>query len=165
MTIFSPRYFSISFSASLNDGEGGQAQEIHLQQAELFEAHHVVLRHNFLLVGDVERHQLAQRHRRNDHTGRMHAGIAADAFQLHADIEHFFDARLFRGDRPSVRGSSMALLKLDVQLPRNQLGDAVDLRKAHVEHAAHIFDGGFRGERAEGDDLRYLLAAVFSVTY
>ena len=43
----------------------------------------------------------------------------------------------------------------------DQLGDAVDVGEAHVEHAAHVFDGGARAQRAEGDDLRHLLAAVF----
>ena len=33
--------------------------------------------------------------------------------------------------------------------------------KLHFEHAAHVFDGGARAQRVEGDDLRHLLAAVF----
>ena len=43
----------------------------------------------------------------------------------------------------------------------DQLGDAFDVGEAHVEHAAHVLDGGARAQRAEGDDLRDLLAAVF----
>ncbi len=43
----------------------------------------------------------------------------------------------------------------------DQLGDAVDVGEAHVEHAADVLDGGARAQRAEGDDLGDLFAPVF----
>ena len=52
------------------------------------------------------------------------------------------------------------VLQLDVQDVRHQLGDAVHVREGHVEHAADVLDRRARAQRAEGDDLRHLLAAV-----
>ena len=55
----------------------------------------------------------------------------------------------------------MRLLQLDVELGGNQLGDAVHVREADIQHAADVLDRGARAQRAEGDDLRHLLAPVF----
>ena len=43
----------------------------------------------------------------------------------------------------------------------DQLGDAVHVGEADVQHAADVLDRGARAQRAEGDDLRHLLAPVF----
>ena len=46
------------------------------------------------------------------------------------------------------------------RLVRDQLADAVAERVAHVQHAAHVADGGARGHGAEGGDLAHRVAAV-----
>jgi hypothetical protein len=43
----------------------------------------------------------------------------------------------------------------------DHLGDAVDVGVGNVHGAADIFDRGLGRHGAEGDDLRYVLAAVF----
>ena len=78
-----------------------------------------------------------------------------------ATFEHFVDARillrslveagLLLESRPS------SVMFSDV---RDQLGDAVDVGERHVQHAADVLDRRARAQRAEGDDLRDLLAAV-----
>ena len=44
---------------------------------------------------------------------------------------------------------------------RDQLGNAVDLRIGHFQHAADITKRGARLKRSEGDDLRHPVEAVF----
>ena len=56
-TIRTPCRFSISFSGVVDQREGGQPEEVHLEQAELLETAHVVLGDDFLPVRAVERHQ------------------------------------------------------------------------------------------------------------
>ena len=61
--VFEDDFFAAIFFDELqrlfDDGQRGEAEEVHLQQSELFEAEHVVLRHDFLFVRDVERNQFA----------------------------------------------------------------------------------------------------------
>ena len=45
----------------LDDRERRQPEEVHLEQAELLEAAHVVLRHDFVFVRLVERDEFLQR--------------------------------------------------------------------------------------------------------
>ena len=61
----------------------------------------------------------------------------------------------------SCGGIFDGLLQRDVQLGRDHLGDAVDVGVRNVHGAANVFDRGFRGHGAEGDDLRDVVAAVF----
>ena len=75
--IFTPRCFSISFDGVLDDGQRGQAQEIHLEKRQLLQAVHVVLRDNFVFVGVVERNQFPQRHRRNHHARGVQPALRA----------------------------------------------------------------------------------------
>ena len=145
-----------------DDGERGQAQEIHLEERQFLQAVHVVLRDNFVFVGLVERDDLAQRQRRNHHARRVDAGVARHALQALGHFENFFDFGIGAGQRIELRLHLARLLQLDVERHGgDQLGDAVDFAEAHVEHAAHVFDGGARAHGAEGDDLGHLLAPVF----
>ena len=57
----------------LDDGERGQAEEVHLEKAELLEAAHVVLGDDFVFVRLVKRDEFFQRRRRDDDTGRVDA--------------------------------------------------------------------------------------------
>jgi hypothetical protein len=50
--------------------------------------------------------------------------------------------------------------KPNVEHVGHELGNAIDVGKAHVEHPADIFNRGARAQRVEGDDLRHLPAAV-----
>src|ERR1022692_1752406 len=49
---------------------------------------------------------------------------------------------------------------LDVQDVGHQLGYLVHVGVRHVHHAAHVFDGSFRGKRTERNDLGDVLASV-----
>ena len=49
----------------------------------------------------------------------------------------------------------------DAEAAGDELGDLVDLRVGHPQRAADVAHGGAAGERAEGDDLRDVVGAVF----
>ena len=53
------------------------------------------------------------------------------------------------------------VFKLDIQRGRNHLRELVHFAIRHIQRAAHIFQRGLRGHRAERDDLRDALLAVF----
>ena len=58
--------------------------------------------------------------------------------------------------------SSSAFVERHVERRRNRLGDAVDVGVRHVHDAADVADDGRGLHRAEGDDLRDVLAAVLA---
>ena len=125
----------------LDDGQGGQPQEIHLEQAELLQAHHVVLGDDFVFVGLVERNQFPQRQRRDHHAGRVDAGIARHALQALRDVQDFLDAGLLAGQLVDLRLHLARLGELDVQRHgRDQLGDPVHVGIADVQDAADVLD-------------------------
>jgi hypothetical protein len=84
-----------AFAAGLRDqlqrvvenGERGQAQEVHLQQAQLLDRHHVESGDDFVVLGLVQRHQFVERPRRDDYTGRVNPGVAHHAFQFLRSVE------------------------------------------------------------------------------
>ena len=53
------------------------------------------------------------------------------------------------------------LFERHLQIERNHLGQPVAFAVAQTHHAAHVAHNGFRAHRAEGDDLRDGIAAVF----
>ena len=102
-----------------------------------------------------------QRLRRDHDAGGVHRAVARQAFEAQRDVEHFLDARVLLAQPPSKPGSC-SIASFSVML--RTLGTSLVMRstsaKRHVEHAADVFDRGARAQRAEGDDLRDLLAAV-----
>ena len=60
----------------------------------------------------------------------------------------------------SSRLSLERSLERDVHHRRHQLGQPVDIRQGHVEHAPHVADRGSRRHGPEGDDLRHPVAPV-----
>ena len=72
---------SISFTAS-STCQRRQPEEVHLQQAELFERLHVVRGYDFLVLGEMHRHQVRERLRTKSPRRRHDAGVAHQAFQF-----------------------------------------------------------------------------------
>ena len=56
----------------VDEREGGEPEEIHLEKRQLVKTVHVVLGDDFLVVGAVERNDVAQRFGRDHHARRMH---------------------------------------------------------------------------------------------
>ncbi len=92
----------------------------------------------------------------------MGGGVPGQAFKSLRDVEGAADQRVGIARRLQPR------LVVDRALERNriehvlrhQLAQAVDLPVRHLQHAADIAQHAARLQRAEGDDLCHLLAAV-----
>ncbi len=71
-----------------DDVEVLQAEEVDLQQADVADGFHVVLRHHRLSSRAVlERREVHQRLRRDDHAGSVSAHVARDAFESPGDVD------------------------------------------------------------------------------
>ena len=112
----------------VDDGQRGQAEEVHLQQADLLDGRHVVLRDDFVVVGPCTagrgRSAAAARSRRR----RRAPSVARQAFETLRDI-HQLPRRADPLRRP--RRSSAILLdapfERDVERGRDHLGDPLDV--------------------------------------
>ena len=145
---------------SIDDGERGEPEEVHLQQAQLLHRLHVVGGNDFVVLGAMQRNQLGQRLRRNHHAGGMHTGVAHQAFQLLGGVDQLFGLRLGFVGRSQRRRILQRLAERDVQRRRNHLADALNFGVRNVHRAAGILDRGLGCHGAEGNDLRHLVAAV-----
>ena len=145
----------------LHHREGLQAEEVHLQHAQVGERAHRILGHDFPFLaadeGDVVR-QLAVA---DDDPGRVDAGAAGEALE---------EGRVFPqlADRGIVRdlGGELGILLLrvdegDVQLRRDHLRDAVAFGETQPHDAPDVTHDALRAEGAEGDDVRDGALAVF----
>ena len=143
------------------NGQRGQAEEVHLQQAHLFDGDHVEGGDDFVVLGPVQRDQFSERARRNYYAGRVHAGVAHHAFEFFCSLNQLANLAIFFHGLAELRGVFDGLIERDIELRGDHLRDAVDIGVRDVHGAAYIFDRGFRGHGAEGDDLRHIVAAIF----
>ena len=162
---------------NLQDGQRGQAQEVELHQADGLHVVLVVLAHGRLAAGLlVERAEVGQLARRNQHTPGVHADVARQAFELAGQLQERLDV-FFLGLALGQYGLGLAGIDVFVvllaiggrQLQRDagarlvgdQLADAIAKGVAHVQHPAHIAHHATRGHGAEGGDLADGFLAVF----
>ncbi len=136
-------------------------EEVHLQQADALDLLHRPLRRDFVAVALVERRVVGDRSGRDDHAGGVDAGVAATCPRGGCPMS---SSSLTRGSWSCIcfrTGFSIErLLQRHVERGRDLLGDAVDFRVRHVHGAADVAHHGLGLHRAEGDDLRDVLAAV-----
>ncbi len=78
----------------MNHRQRRQAEEVHLQQADLVDGLHVVRGDNFVVLIAAQRHQVGQRLRSNHHTGGVHARATRQAFQLAGNVDQLADLRV-----------------------------------------------------------------------
>ena len=145
-----------------NDGERRQTQEVHLQQAELFQAHHVVLRDDFVFVRSVKRDKLLQGPGRNHDARRMNRSIARHTLQAQCNVEQLLYLRILLRQRSDVRLQLHRVFELDIQrLRRNEFAQLFDFAETNVHHPTDVFDRRPRPQRPKRDDLSNLLPPVF----
>ena len=146
-----------------------QAEEIELHQPRALDIFHVELGDRHVLIGDRGRAARADRaaDRRSPRRPRASDAVARQALQLHRQIERgasparpvSYSLAEFGRRRPSPSSA--------VQRPRigrvvgHELGEAIDLAIAHLEHTAGILQHRARLQPPEGDDLRDMIAAIF----
>ncbi len=91
----------------VDHGDRLQAEEVHLEQAELLDHLHVPLGGDFVAVGLVERHELLDRARRDDDAGGVHRGVAGQPLEAAADLDEPLDLGVAsRSRRPGCRWSA-----------------------------------------------------------
>ena len=161
----------------LDDVEVAQAQEVHLQQAELLDRLHRELGDEPVVAARRCRSPLpplpesascsgtmsVSGHPGDDDRGGVDRRVAHDPLQAPRDV----DDLLGRG--VSVVGAAQRLARLQAALEGrrapllgvgDELGQAVADAVVVAEHARGVAGGGAREHLAEGDDLRDRLAAV-----
>ncbi len=134
-----------------------------------FEHLHLELRHGADRVvfrrafgGAVERNVVGQRTVGDDHPGGVRPGVARHALQAHGRVDQVLQVRrqlvgFLEGRHALQRLRDGHRFAGDV---RHELGDPVDLGERDVQHAADVPQRRPCPQRAEGDDLSHLVAAV-----
>ena len=165
----------------LEDVEVAQAEEVHLEEAEVLDAVHLVLRDDRRVLEvaarlglALDRQVLGERLARDHDRGGVDAVLAAQPLEPARDVDDALGvgigvvelAQLGRpscsrrrspstGSRHARSGVSRPMIER-----RHELGDLVadDVRVA--EHACRVAHRGPRLDRGEGDDLRDVVPAV-----
>ena len=154
------------FLRALEHRQRLQAEEVELHQPRRLDIFHVELgdRHVRARIA-VERHQLVEPAVADDHAGGVGRGVARQAFELHRQVEQPADVGIV-----AILGGELAdAVQRALEVPRlgrvvgDELGEAVDLAVAHLQHAAGVLEHGAGLQAAEGDDLGNPVAAVFAL--
>ena len=154
----------------LYNRQGFQSQEVHLNEAGIFDDRTFVLGDEHLLarffvVGGTDGHPVGNVVAANDGTAGMHTCTT------HVAFEHL---GIFDGIAHQRVGRSFGRLKFgyifdgigQVQflvgnLVGNQFAQAVGLRQRQLLHTCYILDGQLGSHSTVSDDVRYLLLSVF----
>ena len=163
---------------SVDDGEGLEAQEIHLQHAHVLDLGAFVLAHpDFLARGLVrahgDRNVVREVAAADNHGAGVDARLADAALQLEGIIQHLAHQGLsllilvlqLLDIFHAVCQRGLVFLLLAVLLDDdgpvgNHLREAVGFRDGEPGNARHVLDGQLGGHRAEGDDVRDVVGAV-----
>ncbi len=156
-----PRVFSMMLERGLDDVQVAQAEEVHLEQAELGDVVHVELRDELGLALLLQRQVLGERPVADHHGGRVDGVVADEALEAHGEVDDLLDLLV------GVVGLlELAVLRHRVlegrrrRLLGDHLGDLVADRVGLAHDARGVAHGRARGHGAEGDDLRHPVAAV-----
>ena len=146
----------------LDDRQRLEAQEVELYEAHFLEILHVELRDQPAAARFAEqRREFGQRPRRDDHAARVHADVAREALELHAEVHHGLHVLFLLAGRLELRHLVERLAQREaLGAAGNHLGDAVAHGPRVAHHARDVAHHGPRGHRAVGDDLADALAAV-----
>ena len=149
------------FAGVADDGERLQPEEIHLQQAEVADGIHRVLRDQRAAVVLLERQQVHQRLVADDDAGGVDGGVAREVFENERGVDQFARDLLGFVGLLEFRRLFERLFERHLQVERNHLGQPVAFAVAQTHHAADVAHNRFGAHGAEGDDLRDGVAAVF----
>ena len=144
---------------AVDDGEVGEAQEVHLEHAGLFDGAHRplgdegVIALGAALQGNVFHKRVAG----DDNAGGVRGRVAGDAFETGGEVKDLRDARVAFGDFLQV-GCFAGLG--DGGAKGDGARDGVDLGEAQAHDAGDVAYRGAGGHRAEGNDLGDPVAAV-----
>ena len=143
----------------VDDREVAQAEEVHLEEAQLFDRCHRVLRDDRVVV-HAQRHVVDDRAVRDDDAGRMGRGVARHAFDLPRHVDQLAHLLVRLVLVAQLRHALERVVERHVQLHRHELCDRVADVVGDRHRAADVPDRKARRHRAEGDDLRDVVGAV-----
>ena len=138
-----------------------QAQEVHFQQAQLFQCGHDILAdHGFVIFrqGYIFVHRLPG----DDHAGGVGGGVARHSLQRPGGVDELFYLLVGLIEVAELLAEPQRVIQGDVQGVGHQLGDDVHIGVGHIQHPAHVPDHAPGGHGAEGDDLSHMVIAVFA---
>ena len=164
----------------LDDGEVAQAQEVHLEQAQVGHAVHLVLGDDGGVVGVAARLRLAldgqvlgERLPGDHHRGRVDAVLAAQAGQALGHLDHLAGVAVGLAQGPQLGRHLVALLVPGRELEAgveggvaahdqggHGLGDAVADGVGQAQHPGRVAHRGPGLDGGEGDDLGHVVGPV-----
>ena len=148
----------------LEHRQGLEAEEVELHQPRALDVLHVELGDGHVRPRvAVERHELRERPVADHHAGGVRRGMARQPFELGGEVEQAADlivVGIFLRQLGHAVERALEVPRIG-RMVGDQLGEAIDLAIAHLEHAAGVLEHRARLQFTEGDDLRDLIAAVF----
>src|SRR5579872_1862698 len=145
---------------ALQNSQRAKAEEVHLQQPDLFDGPHRLLRRDRVdLRHFVQRYVLDQRIPRDHHAGGVGGRVAGHALEVFHRVEHPAQA-VVRVVELLQLGRAFFCLGDVVAHERDELCDPVHIRERHAKSAPHIAHSCPRTNRPERDDLGDALAPV-----
>ena len=144
-----------------DDGQGFEAEEIHLQQAELPDGVHGILGHERAAFVQLERQQVHERLRPDDHAGRMDAGVPRQVLQDEGSVDELPRHLLGFVGLLELRRLLERLRQIHLELGGDHLRQPVAVPVRQPHHPAHVPHHGFGAHGSERDDLGHSFAPVF----
>ena len=145
----------------VDDGEGAQAQKVELDQAGGLDVVLVELGHQVVATRlAVQRREVGQPGRGDDHAPRVLAGVAGDPLQLAPHVDQGAHLLVLLVGELEVVAVLERLVQGHAQLEGDHLGHPVDEAVGVAHHPAHVAHHRLGGHGAEGDDLGDRLAPV-----
>ena len=156
----------------LDHVEVAQAQEVHLEQADLLDRLHRVLRDRpvdlvavlaHAGVGELQRHDVGQRAVGDHDRGRVDRRVADDPLETLRDVDDLLGGRVLGdlvGQLLAGREAVGEARRAPLLRVRDQLGQPVADRVLVAEDAGGVARRRAGEHLAEGDDLRHAVAAV-----
>ena len=108
----------------------------------------------------VERREVGNFGRGDNHAPRMLAGVTRDAFQLARHVDQRFDFFVSFVDFRQLRFGFKRFCQRHARIGRHQLRNTIDKPVRVAQHAANVADNRLRRHRTERNNLRYRITAV-----
>ena len=136
-----------------------QAQEVHLQKAQLLNGGHGVLGHHRVVIFG-QGHVMLHRKLGDHHPGSVGGGIPGHALQGPGGVDEVPDPVVPVIHLLQLGGGFQSLVQGDVGGGRYQLGHHIRLPIGEVQRPAHIPDGAPGGHGTEGDNLGHMVGPI-----
>ena len=143
-----------------------ESEEIELHQPRGLDVLHVELGHRHVRTRvAVERDEFVERAVADDDPGSMGRAVPRQPLELHREVEqspHALVILIFGGKLADPVERARQVPRLG-RMVGDELGKAIDLAIAHLEHAPGILEHRARLQPPESDDLRNPVAAIFGL--